>query len=130
MKNGIKLQRVQNSELNNKRLKSVFTASPDAIIVTDLNGRIIDCNQAALEMYGVLRKEEIVGRNALEFIAESDRQRARETLKDLLELGTIRNLEYTLMDSSGREYPAEISGSVVEDASGKPSSIVAIQGYY
>ena len=126
MKNGIKLQRVQNGELNKKRLKSVFTASPDAIIVTDLNGRIIDCNQAALEMYGVLRKEEIVGRNALEFIAENGRQSARETLKDLLELGTIRNLEYTLMDSSGREYPAEISGSVVEDASGKPSSIVAI----
>jgi PAS domain S-box-containing protein len=111
---------------NGEELKSIFRASPDAIVITDLNGTIIDCNQAALEMCGAMKKEELVGRAALDFIVQKERPEAVKVLKDILQLGTVRNLEYRLLDSAGREYPAEISCSVVEDASGKPISLVAI----
>lgn len=111
---------------NGERLESIFRASPDAIIVIDLDGRIVDCNQAALEMCGVMRKEELISRAALDFITEKDRPGAMKVLKDLLQLGTVRNLETKLLDSTGHEYPAEISCSVVEDNSGKPVSFVAI----
>jgi PAS domain S-box-containing protein len=111
---------------NGERLKSIFRASPDAIIVTDLDGKIVDCNQAAIEMSSVMKKEELLGKPALDFIAEKDRPSAAKVLKDLLNLGTVRNLEYRLLDSTGHEYPAEISCSVVENASGKPISFLAI----
>ncbi len=114
------------SKKDGDRLRSVFTASPDAIVVVDLKGKIVDCNQAALEMCGFLKKEEFVGKFVLEFIAERDRQSAMKALKELPELMTVRNLQYTLLDSSGHEYPAEISCSVVEDSAGNPGSIVII----
>jgi len=53
-------------------LRNIFAASPDAITVSDMEGKIVDCNQATLEMHGFSSKEEVLGRSAFEFIAEKD----------------------------------------------------------
>ena len=119
-------KRTRESKKDGDKLLSVFRASPDAIVVTDLKGKIIDCNDAALRISRVSRKEQLIGRNAFESFAKSDRQSATKTFQSLLKLGTVKNLNYTLVDLRGHEYPAEISCSVVKDNSGKPCSIVAI----
>jgi PAS domain S-box-containing protein len=108
------------------RLKNVFAASPDAITVTDLNGNIIECNQAALEVLGCSSKEELIGKSGFEFIAKKDHQRAMENMKKILEQGSVRNVEYTCLTKDGREFPAELSASVIRDSSGNPIGVVAI----
>lgn len=119
-------ERIWNLKKDEEQLRSVFVASPDAIVVTDLNGRIVECNQAALEMFGTKANEELVGKNSLELIAEKDRERALENLKKTFEQGVTKNVEYTLTTKEGREYSAELSASVVRDASGVPTSFVGI----
>lgn len=119
-------ERIWNLKKDEEQLRSVFVASPDAIVVTDLNGRIVECNQAALEMFGTKANEELVGKNSLELIAEKDRERALENLKKTFEQGVTKNVEYTLTTKDGREYSAELSASVVRDASGVPTSFVGI----
>jgi len=109
-----------------EKLRSIFAASPDAIAVTDLKGKIIECNQAALDIYGGPSKRELIGKSAFDFIARKDRKRALKDFKKTLEQGSIRNVEYTLFKKDGREYPVELSASVVRDASGKPTAFVAI----
>jgi DNA-binding NarL/FixJ family response regulator len=76
--------------LNEERLRAVLTSSPDAIIISDLNGNIIGCNEATLGLTGYSSKEEIVGKNSFEFIAEKDRERALENLKKTFEQGTTK----------------------------------------
>jgi signal transduction histidine kinase len=46
----------------------------------------------------------------------------RETVKE----GLLRNIEYTFVTKGGREFPAELSVSVVRDASDSPIGFVAI----
>ena len=108
-----------------EKLKQILDSSPDAITVTDLNGNIIECNQTASKMYGSA-KAELIGKNALEFFSPKDREKAKDNLKKTLELGYTKNEEYTLLTKDGREYPAELSASLIKDASGNPQSFVAI----
>jgi PAS domain S-box-containing protein len=111
---------------NEEKLRSIITASPDAITVSDLSGNIIDCNQAALEAFRGKSRQDLVGKNALELIAKKDRQRAMENMKKTLEQGSIRNIEYAFLTKNGFVYPAELSASLVRDASGNPVGFVAI----
>src|SRR3989337_3678618 len=57
-------------------LRNVFAASPNAIIITDLNGNIVDCNQATVDLHGYQSREGLIGKNVLEFIAKKDHTRA------------------------------------------------------
>ena len=109
-----------------EKLRSIFTASPDAVTITDLSGRIIDCNPAALEMYRTTSRQDLIGKNSIELIAEKDRQKAAQNLKKTLRHGSTKNVQYTLLTKEGVEYPAELSASVVRDSSGNPTSFVGI----
>ena len=109
-----------------ERLRAILDSSPDAIMITDLHGKLVDCNNAALKLTGLSSKEEIVGMNALEFIAEKDRKRASEDLKRTLEQGTVKDAKYNLLTKYGFEYIGEISTSVFKDSSGNPAGFVAI----
>jgi hypothetical protein len=108
-----------------EKLKRILDSSPDAITVTDLNGNIIECNQATSMLHG-FKKKELIGKNALELFSPKDLERAKESLKKTLELESVKNLEYTLLTKDGREFPAELSACLIRDTSGNPLSFVAI----
>jgi len=112
-------------KLEGEILGSILTSSPDAITVSDLNGSIVECNRATLDMHGFSSKNELLGKNALELIAKKDHGRALENLKKTLAQGSMQNVEYTLVAKDGREFPAELSASVIRDSSGKPINFVA-----
>ena len=109
-----------------EKLREVFAASPDPITVSDLNGSIVECNQAAVALHGGQSKEELIGKNSLELIAKKDHKRAIENMKDTLMHGSVKNIEYACLTKDGREFPVELSASVMRDTSGKPEYFMAI----
>jgi PAS domain S-box-containing protein len=109
-----------------ERLRAIFASSPDAIIISDLNANVVDCNQETLKLTGFASKDEVIGRNSLEFIAEKDRNRALENLKKTLEHGAVRSAEYTLLKKNGEEYTGQLSASTFEDSSGNPIGFVGV----
>jgi PAS domain S-box-containing protein len=106
-------------------LQSVFDASPNALLIIDLNGKILDCNEEALEIFGYSSKSELVGRSALESIAEGDLQRAMENMEKTLKQGLMRNEEYTIIAKNNSKYTLSVSASVLRDASGNPIGFVS-----
>lgn len=116
----------RNLKQSEEKLRSIFSSSSNAITVTDLNGKIIDCNQETLELHGFSSKEEVIGRNAFTFISKKDKIKAMQNMKKTLQKGQVKDVEYTLMTKDGREFPAEISVSVIKDYSGNPTSLVNI----
>lgn len=109
-----------------EKFRTILASSPDAITVTDLYGNVVECNQATLDVHGFSSKEEVIGQSAFEYIAEKDKERAAENLVKTLEEGSLKNVEYTLRTKDGREFPAELSASVMRDASGNPVGFVGI----
>jgi len=108
------------------RLKGILESSPDAITTTDLVGKITDCNQAALDLHGFSRKEEIIGKSAFHLIAPGDHQKATENMKKTLKQGYVKNAEYTLKTKDGHQFPGELSASVIKGHDGKPVAFMAI----
>ncbi|MBS7632959.1 PAS domain S-box protein [Candidatus Bathyarchaeota archaeon] len=119
-------ERTINLKRNEEKLRSIITATPNAITATDLNGIITECNEHTLKLHGFSSKAELIGKSAFELIAKKDHERAFEGIKKTLEEGYVRDREYTLITKDGREFPAELSASVVRDDSGRPIGFVAI----
>jgi PAS domain S-box-containing protein len=109
-----------------ERYRSLVETSPDAIIMTDLEGNILMMNPQALKLSRSKRFEDRLGRNAFGLIAPEDRGRAYENLVKTLETGTTRSLEYTLMRDDGTSYPGELNASVLHDASGQPIGFIGM----
>lgn len=108
------------------KLQNIFAASPDAIVLIDMNSNIEECNEGAVKMLGFASKEEVMDKNAIAFLATKDRQRATHSLENTLKDGLTRDVEYTAVSKDGHELPIELSASVVRDVSGRPVGFVAI----
>ena len=119
-------ERTKTLRENEEKLRSIFNSSPDAIAVFDLKGNIIECNKAALYFLGLSKKDEIIGKNSLLFVAKKDQQKVRKTMKNVLEGGPLINVEYAALNKEGYEFPAEFSASAIKDHSGNPTGFVTI----
>lgn len=109
-----------------KWLKTIIEASPDAIIVTDLDGIILDCNQAALDLSALRSKEELIGLNGLNTIHPEDRERIKRDVKNLLLNGMIKDTEYRVLNRNAEIFPVEISASTIFDKNDNPNAFVCI----
>jgi len=108
-------------------LQITFESIKEGITITDLEGRIVMTNEAALRMSGYNRKEEVVGRSGLDFIADRDRAKAMADLASQLtrKVGSTVS-HYTMIDREGNEYFAEVSASVMPDIHGNPIGFIAV----
>ena len=108
------------------KLRAILASSPEAISVSDLNAKLIDCNEAFLKLHGYLSKEELIGTSWFDVIAPENRFKIRDTMGKLLEHGYIKNMEFALLKKGSQEFVGELSASLVLDSSGKPTSIVVV----
>src|SRR5688572_2138307 len=81
-----------------ERYHTLTEISPDAITMTDLEGKIILCNQQSALMHGFPNPEEAVGCSTSDFIAPEDFPRVRKMGEKMLRENVIGNVEYTLIN--------------------------------
>lgn len=109
------------------KLRAILDASPTTILVVDLGGKIIDCNQSALAMHGYSRKGELLGRSALKVVlAPGDRERGIAAMKKMARGQSTTAGEYTVMSSDGREFPVEVSAGPIMGDTGQPVAFVMV----
>lgn len=109
-----------------EKLRRIFEAVPEGITISDTKGVISGINQAVVNMHDYNGKDEIIGKDILELIAEKDRDKARKYLGEITEKGVIRNVAYTFVRKDSSEFPAELSAAVIKDASNNPVGFIAV----
>jgi PAS domain S-box-containing protein len=109
-----------------EKLHTIFESMNDALTVMDLNGTITDANEAAVQLHGFTFKKELIGRKALDFVAEKDRSKALDNSKQIYKEGRGSAIEYTLLTNDGREIEAEFSAALLHDNIGKPAGFMAV----
>ncbi len=109
-----------------EKLRLMYEAVNEGITVTDLDGKIVQVNEAVLQLQGYDTKEEIIGLSAFDFISEENKARAREDQKRTLENGYIRGIEYTFLTKGGKKFYGELSAAVLRDASGTPCGFISV----
>jgi PAS domain S-box-containing protein len=106
--------------------RSLVETSPDALIVTDLEGRLLMANRRAAELRGCASEEELLGQNVFDFLVPEDRLRAYQDGIETIQKRRPKNLEYTMLRQDGSELSVELSASVVKVTEDKPRAFVAV----
>lgn len=109
-----------------ERYRALVETLPDAIVLTDMNGAILAGNQMAATLYGADSVEELLGRNAVKFVAVDERQRMLDNQSRLLQKGHVWDTEYTVLRKDGTTFTADIRASLVFDADRHPRGIIAV----
>ena len=127
LKDSLKLsQEVTNAFKESESLyRSLVDTSPDAVTVTDLEGRVIYVSKQTLRIHDYDRADEVLGKSALQFIAPCDRERAVTNMKRTLKDGYIKDIEYTFLRKDGSEFFGGLNASLITDADGKPKGFIA-----
>ena len=119
-------EKVQETKETAEKLQSIFDSSPYSIAEIDLNGKIIECNQAALDQNGCSSKAELIGKRCFDLMSPEDHQKAMSSFNEALQSGFIKNLELKVINRRGATYTVLLSAKLVKDASGAPKSLVTI----
>jgi PAS domain S-box-containing protein len=104
-----------------KYLKDLVENSSDAIITSDVDGRVVIYNTGAERMLGATR-EEVVGRPVTELYATPEA--ARTVMRELRGgrfggEGRLQNYEISLRTKSGELIPVSLTASILHDAQGR-----------
>jgi PAS domain S-box-containing protein len=122
------LDRVQTREElleSEKRFRDLFENSPDAILVEDMDGTVLDVNFAACVLHGLTR-EQLIGKNSLrDLIPSSKREWALRDFQKLAS-GKLSWVESESLSFDGRITPVEVRAGRVE-YSGKPALLLHVR---
>lgn len=81
----------ENSERNEEKFKLLFERSPDIIVLSTLEGVLLDSNPAGLKFHGVDSKEDLKNVEMSQFYVNPNER--RELIDELKKGGTVHNKE-------------------------------------
>ena len=108
------------------RLSNAVKMSTDSIVISDLEGKIIEVNEATLQMYGTNDEGDLIGKSSFELIAPEDREKAFAGMEMTLEKGYVKSREHHIITKNGSRIPVEMSAATLKDVEGKPVGFVGI----
>ncbi|MEJ2224170.1 MAG: PAS domain S-box protein, partial [Syntrophobacterales bacterium] len=106
--------------------RTLFETTPDAISLFDTDLKLIKANQAAANLYGVERPEEMLGRSSHEFVAPESLALAQELNQKALSTENIIEAEFVLLKSDGSPFIAETRTSILRNSGGSPKAFLAV----
>ncbi|MFA6363896.1 PAS domain S-box protein [Methanoregula sp.] len=120
-------KRADEELLRNEALyRSIITAIPDGIAITDVSGVVSLVSPAMLKIFGVEKKEEVVGKPVDMFLVPEDRERARANIA-LMQQGVFTGPgEYRALRAGKTMLDIEANAEFVKDEKGDPTGLVFV----
>jgi PAS domain S-box-containing protein len=96
-------------ENNSPLFKQALDVAVDGIAIADTNGKMIYVNNALLKRYGETNMTDRVGRNVLEFIAQTDRSKVAALCLSYLRKQDGSREKFMAVTKNGCEFPIELT---------------------
>jgi PAS domain S-box-containing protein len=106
--------------------RSIFNASPDVLVITDLEGGILMVSPIAMAMFGYDAEEHLLGKRIQSFIAPEDVERAEVEFASMFQAVKPAPGQYCGLRSDGSRIDVEVNGEVIRDAEGQPVQLLFI----
>lgn len=107
-----------------KKYRTLFEKIPDGIVVMDIQGDVTLCNQQAAKLVGFENVEDLIGRNAFDFVVPEESEKMRADMGKTLN-GDIRNAEYNLVCNDDLRA-IEFSGSPLYNSKSVVEGTIAV----
>ncbi len=105
--------------------ESLIKDAPDPVFVTDLQGKILQANDAVSELLG-LRQDQVVEQSLLRFIGPEETGEFVAALREVVERGITRNVRLNPHNASGDVIPTTLNASALRDADGRVAGAIGI----
>jgi PAS domain S-box-containing protein len=110
---------------NEDMLRRIFDASPSAIMVMDMELKILDCNNASLKMFTASNKRDIISKSFSGFFENGQSEANEDFTKDLNSHLNDKS-QFSMVKIDGLKFMAELSGGIIKDASSNSTAYVVI----
>src|SRR3989475_125911 len=103
----------------------IIANAPDPVFVSDLEGRILQANEAVSELLG-FRPDELLEQSLSRFISPEETREFMAALDEVVEHGVTRNAMLHPRSASGEVIPTSLNASALRDAEGRMIGAIGI----
>jgi PAS domain S-box-containing protein len=113
-------------QVSEARYRALVEMSPDAIVLSDLSGNIIYCNQQTAVVHGYESFEQILGSNILAYFAPEEHASVLQKIQAASTIKQISDTSFMLVKKDGSHFLGEIRAHLVPGLDGSPTGIIGI----
>src|SRR5436309_382562 len=104
---------------------SLIKNAPDAVFVSDLEGKILQANDAVFALLG-FRPDELIEQSLSRIISSDETREFLAALREVVERGVTRNARLNPRSASGEVIPTTLNASALRDPDGKVIGAIGI----
>ncbi|GCE12542.1 PAS domain-containing protein [Tengunoibacter tsumagoiensis] len=104
---------------------SLIKNAPDPVFVSDLEGKILQANDAVYELLG-FRPDEVLEQSLSRFISPEETREFLAALREVIERGVTRNARLNPRTASNEVIPTTLNASALRDTDGKVIGAIGI----
>ena len=105
--------------------ESLIKNAPDPVFVTNLEGKILQTNDAVSDLLG-FREDEVVEQSVSRFISSREAGEFVAALREIVERGVTRNVRLNPRSASGDVIPTMLNASALRDNEGRVTGAIGI----
>jgi PAS domain S-box-containing protein len=105
--------------------ESLIKNAPDPVFVSDLEGKILQANDAVSQLLG-FRPDELIEQSLSRFISPEETREFTAALREVVANGVTRNARLNPRSASGEGIPTTLNASALRDATGTVIGAIGI----
>src|SRR2546429_448466 len=98
--------------------ESLIKNAPDAVFISDLEGKILQANDAVFALLG-FRPDELIEQSLSRIISSEETREFLAALREVVERGVTRNARLNPRSASGEVIPTTLNASALRDPDGR-----------
>jgi PAS domain S-box-containing protein len=103
----------------------IIANAPDPVFVSDLEGKILQANDAVSELLG-FRPDELIEQSLSKFISPQETREFTAALREVVEKGVTRNARLNPRSASGETISTTLNASALRDPDGRVIGAIGI----
>src|SRR5207248_8598131 len=103
----------------------LITNAPDPVFVSDLEGKILQANDAVSQLLG-FRQDEVLEQSLSRFISAVETHEFMAALREVVERGVTRNARLNPRSARGHVIPTTLNASALRDPEGRVIGAIGI----
>ncbi len=103
----------------------IIANAPDPVFVSDLEGKILQANDAVSQLLG-FRQDEVLEQSLSRFISPEETREFTAALREVVERGVMRNVVLNPRSASGEVIPTSLNASALRDPDGRAIGVIGI----
>ena len=112
--------------LSQEKYKTLLNASPDGILLIDLDGIITEASEIGLELFCATARNELVGKDFYRLVPSNEKKTLKKIIEKTMNEGLVQNVELILRKKNKSLFFSEISSTLIQDTKGIPLSYMII----